>query len=133
MEYPKRANAATAAILLMSVFAVCTLASFFSLVSGGPGPTAGVVMDENRFAQVRAILPSRGTIGYLSDTDASSVRDYYLTQYFLAPLVVAPDSAHGLVIANFTSHSPMAPAAAANGFIIERDFSNGLGLLRRQP
>jgi hypothetical protein len=137
-EYPKRANAAIAVVLLMSAFAVCTLASFYSRVKQGAGQPAGIVMNEDRFTGIRAILPPRGTIGYLSDNgggpagSAQNTRAYYLTQYFLAPVVVAADTAHELVIANFASRSAIAALAAANGLTVESDFSNGVALLRRR-
>jgi hypothetical protein len=148
-EYTKRGEAAIAIVLLMSAFAVCTLGAFYARVEAGQ--TREMVMDDARFAGVRAILPARGTIGYVTDIDteispvtgrdahsdtgggtARNRRAYYLTQYFLAPVVVAPDTAHELVIANFVSASAIAAFAAARGLRVERDFSNGVALLRRR-
>jgi hypothetical protein len=92
-------------------------------------------MNEDRFTGIRAILPPRGTIGYLSDTagQAESTRDYYLTQYFLAPTVIAPDTVHEFVVANFISGSSITAVALSRGLTVERDFSNGVALLRRGP
>ncbi|MGD1070931.1 MAG: hypothetical protein ABSB15_12380 [Bryobacteraceae bacterium] len=134
-RYLRRAQAAIAIVLLMAALAVCTLASYYSLVKREPGTPAGIVMDESRFTGIRAILPPRGTIGYLSDTGGivQNPRGYYLTQYFLAPVVVAADAGHQLVVANFASRAAIAPFAAANGLTVERDFSNGVALLRRRP
>ena len=93
-EYPGRARAAITIILLMSALAVCTLAS---LLPGSSDGTLGIRAESSwtktRFAGMRAILPPRGTVGYLSDTGGrqKTPKAYYLTQYFLAPVVVAPD------------------------------------------
>jgi hypothetical protein len=91
-------------------------------------------MDEERFIGIRAALPTRGMVGYLGDTGGTreNAQAYYLTQYFLAPVVVAPDTAHDLVVANFASSSAIAALAASNGFTVESDFSNGVALLRRR-
>jgi hypothetical protein len=135
--YPGRARAGIAIILLMSALAVCTLASYYSVVkrdatrdTRDPG---GIVMDADRFTGIRAILPPRGTVGYLSDTGGrqKNPKAYFLTQYYLAPVVIAPDTAHELVVANFASSSAIATLAASHGLRIERDFSNGVALLRR--
>jgi hypothetical protein len=135
--YPGRARGGIAIILLMSALAVCTLASYYSVVKRDPtGDTrdpGGIVMNENRFAGIRAILPARGTVGYLSDTGGrqENPKAYFLTQYFLAPVVIAPDTAHELVVANFASTSAIAGLAASHGLRIERNFSNGVALLCR--
>jgi hypothetical protein len=146
-EYTKRGQAALAIILIMSGFAVCTLGAFYARVEKGTGPTREIAMDEARFAGIRAMLPLRGTVGYITDIDTDSQdvnhvnkgggnarnrRAYYLTQYFLAPVVVAPDAAHEIVVANFASSSEIAVFAAARGLRVERDFSNGVALLRRR-
>jgi len=135
---------AVVVILVMSAFAVCTLASFCSQLSriGARRPGA-IAMNEERFAQARAALPPRGTIGYLSDTGGTAgvlaqdldkdPKDYYLTQYYLAPVVVAPGTGHELIIANFASPAAVARFAALNTLTVERDFSNGTALLRRRP
>jgi len=131
--YTGRARASIAIVLFMSALAVCTLASYYSFVKQDIRVLGGIVMDEERFTGIRAILPPRGTVGYLSDTGGrqDNPKDYYLTQYFLAPIVIAPDTAHELVIANFVSSSGIAALAASHGLSIEKDFSNGVALLRR--
>jgi hypothetical protein len=52
--------------------------------------------DEERFTTLRPQLPARGTIGFTEDG-----ADWLLTQYALAPLVVARDRDRDLVIATF--------------------------------
>jgi hypothetical protein len=132
--YPGRARAGIAIILLMSALAVCTLASYYAVASRDTQIPAGIVMDEDRFTGIRAMLPPRGTVGYLSDAGGrqENPKAYFLTQYFLAPVVIAPDTAHELVVANFASGSAIATLAASHGLSIEKDFSNGVALLRRR-
>jgi hypothetical protein len=137
-EYPGRARAGIAIILLMSALAVGTLAGYYSFVTRDRRDireSGGIVMDEGRFTGIRAILPPRGTVGYLSDTGGrqENPKAYYLTQYFLAPVVIAPDTAQELVVANFASRSAIATLAASHGLRIEKDFSNGVALLRGRP
>ena len=133
-EYPGRARAGIAIILLMSALAVWTLASYYTVASRNVPEPRGIVMDEGRFVGIRAMLPSRGTVGYLSDTGGrqENPKAYFLTQYFLAPVVIAPDTAHELVVANFVSGAAIATLAASHGLGIEKDFSNGVALLRRR-
>ena len=61
-QYSKRAQLAVAVVLLMSVFAVCTLAGYYSLVEREIRASEAIVMDEDRFTGIRALLPARGTI-----------------------------------------------------------------------
>ena len=128
--YSWRARVGVGLVLLMAVLAMGTQLGYRSVLQ----KQAAVVIDEQRFAELRTLLPPRGVIGYLSDTSGSqaSVRRYYLTQYSLVPLVVAPDSDHERVVANFSSASAIAGLANAHGLTVEKDFGNGVALLRRR-
>ncbi len=85
---------------------------------------------EPRFAEIRTLLPPHGVVGYLSDRmDAG--REYYLTQFALAPLVVAPGPQYDLVIGNFFDPEAGAQIATHGGFVVIRDFGEGLMVLRR--
>ena len=125
-------------VLFMSVLALCTFAGSLPWLGRRTPDADRIVMDEDRFARMRTALPARGTIGYLSDigggtdNNAEYARAYFLTQYYLAPVVVAPDSAYEIVVANFVSQSDLAQAADARGFSIEREFSTRVALLRRR-
>ena len=126
-----RAKAATAVVLLMATLAVGTLFGYRTVMQ-----SAGmdeITLDEQRFDGLRRALPRRGVVGYLSDMGGGreGVRAYYRTQYFLAPLVVAPDAGRELVVANFSSSLVVADFAAAHSLEVTRDFGNGVALLRR--
>ena len=128
-----RARASVAIILLMGMLALCTFAGYAAAVMRGSGNSARVDMDATRFQNLRKELPARGVVGYLSDITEGleGTRGYYLTQYYVAPVVVARDSGHELVIANFASRDAVAAAAEAHNLAVVRDFRNGVALLRR--
>jgi hypothetical protein len=99
---------------------------------------------QKRFDRIRPMLPERGEVGFLGlnlnhdrywESDAGTLRDWFLTQYTLAPLIVAITPNHRLVIINrgFDGISPDSPDNATvqdlgNGNKV-RDFGNGLKLL----
>jgi hypothetical protein len=128
--YPWRAKAAIAVVLLMATLAVGTLAAYRTVTRNAA--TDEIALDEQRFEGLRRALPRRGIIGYFSDSGGGldGVRAYYRTQYFLAPVVVAPDEGHELVVANFSSPFTVAEFAAAHGLSVAQDFGNGVALLR---
>jgi hypothetical protein len=97
--------------------------------------------NERRFAELGALLPDTGVVGYLGDppltapTPAGSqsaallhFRRYLLAQYALAPALLVEGTEPGLVVGNFDS-GPTPPTPA--GFQIERAFGDGLVLFRR--
>jgi hypothetical protein len=131
-QYPWRAKAAIGVVLLMATLAVCTLAGYGIVMQKTDRDEIG--LNEQRFASLRRALPHRGVLGYLSDRGEGkeSVREYYRTQYFLAPVVIAPDAARDLVVANFSSPLAVAKVAAAHGLSVAQDFGNGVALLRSE-
>ena len=116
--------------MLMATLAVGTLFGYRTIMQSAA--TDEITLDEQRFDELRRTLPRRGVVGYLSDMGGGreGVRAYYRTQYFLAPLVVAPDSGRDLLVANFSSSIALANFAAANGFTITQNFGKGVALLR---
>lgn len=128
--YSWRSKAAVAVVLLMAILSIGTLAGYRTVMQ-----SVGVdeiTRDEQRFNGLRRALPQRGVVGYLSDMGGGreGVRSYYRAQYFLAPLVVAPDAARELVVANLSSPFIVAEFAAAHGLTVTQDFGNGVALLR---
>jgi hypothetical protein len=86
--------------------------------------------------ELRAFLPTRGRVGYISDEvpfsptwKSSSRRRYYRTQYAVAPVVVQAGAAPGLIIGDFRSvdHHSIA------GLDVVHDFGGGLFLFRKRP
>jgi hypothetical protein len=113
----------------MALLAIGTLTGYFAVsqVEHEASPR------EDRFQGLRRLLPPRATVGYLGDKGSvlQNPRPYYLAQYSLAPVVLAPDSDHELVVADCSSPQSMSDLAASKGLKIERDLGNGVALLRR--
>jgi hypothetical protein len=127
--YSWRAKLGIALISLMALLALGTLAGYRSAVQRNGGQVDVAILNAPRFDGLRSILPHRGTVGYLSDADEKA--DYFLTQYFLAPVVVAHDAQQDLVVANVRSPAAIAKLAAAHNLTVVRNFQNGIALLRR--
>jgi hypothetical protein len=100
---------ATIAALL---FTLCCLMSSGRLLWDAPRP--GHLKDpadvakgsDQRFAALKAALPSRGVVGYIGQSGALARGDYYLAEYALAPLVVDDSTKHRIVVGNFPSTAP---------------------------
>lgn len=106
-----------------------------------------------RFEPVRPLLPVRGRIGYMSgpnpeildregDEYTAVQKEYRLAQYALAPIIVRPATADivqelPLLIVDeygggFFDAQPRKKIAPPQGFVLVRDFANGLLLYRRE-
>jgi hypothetical protein len=115
------------------VFILCCLLSTVRVVIDAPNPTRLPADDvakrsDQRFAALRAALPPRGVIGYVGASGNVGVRDYYLTQYALVPVVVDHSLNHPLVIANFPD-SPQPASVPSDHLQIVWDFGDGVLLL----
>ena len=118
------------------VFILCCFLSTVRVVRDAHTPTRLPTDDiatrsDQRFAALRAALPPRGVVGYVGASGNDGVRDYYLTQYALAPLVVDHSSNHSLVIANFPN-SPQPRSVLSDRLQLVRDFGDGVLLLTNQ-
>jgi len=85
-------------------------------------------LSDERFAELKKVLPQRGVVGYVGEGGgtSSAVGSYYLTQYALAPLIVDYSQMHPLVIGNFP-HA--VPAQLPGNLQLMHDFGNGVLLL----
>jgi len=120
---------ATAGLLL---FIACCLLSTLRIVHDTPSPMnpqADEIANrsDQRFAKLKAELPPRGVIVYVGKPGDSALRDYYLAQYALAPLVLDRGSNHSLVVGNFPAS---ATRVIPSGLDEVKDFGNGVLLLR---
>jgi hypothetical protein len=94
-----------------------------------------VTAHERRFAKLRSSLPRDvTTVGYVSDPkiiqgDVAATKQYVLTIYALAPLVVDTNTEHRYVVGNSTAMSRRLPENPQ--LIMVRDFGDGVFLFRR--
>jgi hypothetical protein len=123
-RYPSRA------VIGALVLVVCCLFSTARLIIQAPAPSRLRTSDpftlgsDQRFAQLKAVLPARGVVGYVDTRGSADVANYYLAQYALAPLVVDYSPQHALVVGNFPANSS-ARDLSPNLHLI-RDFGNGV-------
>jgi hypothetical protein len=96
---------------------------------------------ERRFAELRAMLPARGVVGYLGtpapagttprEANAAALlrfRRRLLAQYTLAPVLLNESTEPEFVVGNF---EPGAALTVPAGLRLVRDFGDGLVLFRR--
>jgi hypothetical protein len=121
----------------MALVLLGAVSSAYTMLVTPPPLGTDVTAHERRFAALRKALPQRGNVGYVSDTDSLPevifLRDYYLTQYTLAPIVVDRRPEGRLVVGNFTSPTGMRQALAKYGFSIKHNFGDGVLLLEPGP
>lgn len=121
-------------LVALVIFIFCCLLSTARILREAPRPTQLLPDDigrrsNERFAAVKQLLPTRGVVGYIGEPGDSSLPDYYLAQYALAPLVVDRSIQHKLVVGNFPS---LQVPKAFSGLRKLQDFGNGVVLLTNE-
>lgn len=93
---------------------------------------------EARFRRLRGGLPSHGVVGYVSDArrepqgpeGARYIKQYFMTQYVLSPVLVADSTSADLVVGNFFLGRSLA-GRTFPGLEVAEDFGDGVVLFRR--
>ena len=142
-RYGHRAAAALVAVLCLWA----GLSLFFQKASDFPGFSwvDPVSLHEQRIEPLRAALPPRGNVGYVTGLpgeavfarerafkDVELLAQFILTQYTLAPLFLHPSTGHPLVVGNYIGIRPDRALLDRSGLAPERDFGDGLILYRRK-
>lgn len=95
-----------------------------------------ITLYQKRFDGIRGLLPARGTVGYAGDrlnhaeyweSDATALRNWFLTQYTLAPVVVSITPNHKINILNGSGGGTDPDSSEKAGFTA-RDLGNGTTL-----
>lgn len=122
-----------AAVSLLSVGRLFVqIADFYPTA---PSPD-GVTDFDARFAGLRAMLPAKGVIGYLTDpdtppNDTNAQAEYHLAQYALAPILVLRSPDQRFVVGNF--HRAVTTGSLRDrGFKLVKEFGNGIALLENE-
>lgn len=120
-----------AILLLLALNALLSNLSYARLTRNLKPKAAGqdeVSLNEKRFAELRAALPQRGVVGYISDEPDPNekIKKYYLAQYALAPLIVVNETDRPLVVGNF--NSPDGELRASDKLVPFKRFENGVVL-----
>lgn len=105
-----------------------------------------VTLHEKRFASIRDLLPPYGVVGYIDDNSGQTVarfKEYFLTQYTVAPVVLADPNFSGtdseflmredvLIISNVHHSTPDSRIFTDRHVTLLKDFGNGLQLYRSE-
>ncbi|HNC45103.1 MAG TPA: hypothetical protein PLU80_13130 [Acidobacteriota bacterium] len=92
---------------------------------------------EHRLAEVKMILPKKGTLGYLSYppltnlmADRIETQKYFLSAYVLSPVLLDYQHDHQLYLGNFEEGIPPGFLEAQRLTVVQ-DFGNGVLLLKK--
>lgn len=142
--------------IIVAVALLCNgllLKQTISLRRANPLGSGKVSEYVRRFEPVRSLLPARGRIGYMSgpnpeilnmegDEYTAVQKEYRLAQYALSPVIVRPATADivqelPLLIVDeygggFFDAQLRKKIVPPQGFVLVRDFANGLLLYRRE-
>src|SRR6266446_2947302 len=93
-NYPTRAKLAL--FLLVSSFLLSSLHLLMRTITFDLSFVGNdeITLYEKRFENLRKMLPSQGVVTYLDDN--KNFKEYYLTQYTLAPLILSNPKFPGL-------------------------------------
>jgi hypothetical protein len=90
---------------------------------------------ENRFAQLRQVLKSGTVMGYFTDQAPESrdyVKNFYLTQYALAPVIIIQETQRQWVVGNFSKSTATPAVAPHKSLYLWKDFGNGIALFQHK-
>jgi hypothetical protein len=106
------------------------------LLSGETPPLDAVSQAENRFSKVTETrLPAvvESVTCQVESDPTETMREHFLAQYALAPIVLDTTGTHPLILGNFhMGRSRCTKALSPNGLILVHDFGNGIALFRRR-
>lgn len=97
----------------------------------------GITLSDRRFSALRPLLPSHGTVGYVTDDDMggyAAYEKYLIVRYVLAPVLAENDAHYALVVGNITQ-----PKTDSQQFLCQHsltlmtDLGDGLLLLKGTP
>ena len=123
-------------VAVLSLAAIALVSSFWFLLdvlgtAVHPAKFFGVAAFEDRFGDFPKTVPPHTVFGYLSDTppgDLSSLAEYHLTQYELAPAIVRQSVRENQVIVNYHSQKLDPKLLQINHLKLLRVFGASLAL-----
>ncbi|MET0626638.1 MAG: hypothetical protein ABW250_27140 [Pyrinomonadaceae bacterium] len=123
------------ALLVLNAFCTNLTHSRYNLnllphVVGEDDITAG----EDRFEELRKVLPARATVGYVNDRadETEDLEAFFIARYALAPNIVVRETWPELVVGDFRRPGAGIETLAGLNLIVVRDFGNGVMLLGRE-
>lgn len=138
-DYSKRV---TIGIILLFLFAIFTNSKLFMETARRMPKNIGsdwISSHERRFAELSKLLPSHGLVGYVTDRrpeevfySLRSLKEYYLTQYALSPVIVLNSQEPKFIVSNFSTSSAMSKFLADRKFVLLKNFGDGVALFERR-
>ena len=127
-----RVTLATVALVVASaVFATWTFVPLAMTVDQLPGTVDQVTNLEYQFAELKQTLSAGSVVGYVSDVPEPQF--FYLTQYVLAPVIVARNTDHRLVVGFFADPRRIGQVAIDRRLTLIRSFEGTrVALLRNE-
>lgn len=95
-------------------------------------PLNKIDLQEKRLKGLKENLPPRGLVGFVNDTSQDPIeklREHYVTQYLLTPLIVVDSKDQKLLIAYFKEDVQLNQWLQEETFVILKNFKNGVALL----
>jgi hypothetical protein len=139
MRFDYATRAKTTLILLIGLVLVSDIYFAFDreIFNMTTDPRYDIDLRQTRFELLQQRLPRRGLIGYLGDKsnvfeNPSVLREYYIAQYILSPLIIAPTVSFPLVVGNFYDVDSQLRLPKSTGLVLISDFGNGLQLFHGQ-
>ncbi len=94
-----------------------------------------VAVMEQRLAPVKAALTGRSFVGYLQSDpahhDKFDLLRYYVTQYYMAPVVVDQGKDHSVVLVHFESDQTLDQFASDSDYTVTQRFGDGIALIEK--
>ena len=143
-DYPARVRVGVTLMILLALYSNLQLLSTWWQFDLSFVGNDEITLYEKRFDGVRAMLPPNGVVGYVGDPvkledgspNGAALRNWFLAQYALAPVVLSSSQGHRLFVMN--KNAPPNPAPLGKGgFTIQElgfgnkllDFGNGVKLM----
>ena len=121
-------------IAVVGLLAIAVLTIFNLLLDLPTVRLPDISRFDNHVSQIRPALPASGTIGYYTDFQdppggSDALREYYLMQYALVPVVVDKTVNQRLVVTSL--HKPQEPIRNPDLQLV-RDYGSGVRVLRNR-
>lgn len=94
-----------------------------------------IASQHQRFEGARQIIPADAVVSYLTDLEAGSVQwsaAFNGAQYVLAPRLLEDGAKREWLLVNYGKAADFAALAQQHGYRVERDFQNGVLVMRKQ-
>lgn len=96
-----------------------------------------ITLSERRFSWLRPLLPSHGTVGYVTDDNTggyAAQERYLVVRYVLAPILVEDNPHHAFVVGNITRPATdLQQFLHKNNLTLRKSLGDGVFLLEGAP